>query len=95
MSLESDGGMILTRENRRTRRKTGPSDTLSTRNPTWIDPGANPGLRGGRPATNDPSHGTASCMVTLCSEFRNERPEGRYIRFVLLFYDAISNTGII
>jgi hypothetical protein len=32
---------------------------LSTTNPTWIDPGANPGLRGERPATNDLSHGTA------------------------------------
>jgi hypothetical protein len=25
---------------------------LSTTNPTWTDPGSNPGLRGGRPATN-------------------------------------------
>jgi hypothetical protein len=39
MSLESDGGMILTGENRRTRRKTCPIATLSTTNPTWIDPG--------------------------------------------------------
>jgi hypothetical protein len=59
MSLESDGGMILTGENRRTRRKTCPSATLST-NPTWIDPSANPGLRGEMPATNDLSHGTAA-----------------------------------
>jgi hypothetical protein len=36
-----------------------PSATLSTTNPTWIDPGANPGLRGERPATNRLSHGTA------------------------------------
>jgi hypothetical protein len=61
MSLKSDGGMIylLTGENRRTRRKTCPSATLSTTNPTWIDTGANPGLRGERPATNDLSHDTA------------------------------------
>jgi hypothetical protein len=39
-----------------TRGKTCPSDTLST---TWTDPGSNPGLRGGRPATNSLSHGTA------------------------------------
>jgi hypothetical protein len=26
---------------------------LSTTNPTWIDPGANPGLRGEMPATDD------------------------------------------
>jgi hypothetical protein len=49
----------MTGENRRTRRKTCPSATLSTTNPTWIDPGSNPGLRGERPATNDLSHGTA------------------------------------
>jgi hypothetical protein len=59
MSLESDGGMILTGENRTTRRETCPSASLSTTNPTWIDPVANPGLRGKRPATNDLSHGTA------------------------------------
>jgi hypothetical protein len=59
MSLESDGGIILTGENRRTRRKTCPSATLSTTNPTWIYPGANPGLSGERPATNDLSLGTA------------------------------------
>jgi hypothetical protein len=59
MSLESDGGMILTGENRRTRRKTCPSATLSTTNPTWIDPGTNSGLRCERTATNDLSHGTA------------------------------------
>jgi hypothetical protein len=36
-----------------------PSATLSTTNPTWIDPG----LRGERPATNRLSHGTAlGCM---------------------------------
>jgi hypothetical protein len=50
---------ILTGENRRTRRKTCPSATLSTTNTTWIYPGANPGLRGVRPATNDLSHGKA------------------------------------
>jgi hypothetical protein len=46
-------------ENRRTRGKTCPSATLSTTNPTWTDPGSNPGLRGGRPAANRLSHGTA------------------------------------
>jgi hypothetical protein len=63
MSLKSDGGMILTGENRRTRRKTSPSATLSTTNPTGIDPGANPGLRGERPATNHLSHGTAQPCI--------------------------------
>jgi hypothetical protein len=36
-----------------------PSATLSTTNPTWIVLGANPSLRGERPATNSLSHGTA------------------------------------
>jgi hypothetical protein len=65
MSLESDGGMILTGENRRTRRKTCPSATLSTINPTWIEPGANPSLRGERPATNDLRHGMAIVNANL------------------------------
>jgi hypothetical protein len=51
---------MLSEETRRTRRKTCPSATLSTTNPTWIDQGANPGLRCQRPATNDLSHGMAS-----------------------------------
>jgi hypothetical protein len=37
MNMESLGGMILTGENRRTRRRTCPSTTLSTKNPTWTD----------------------------------------------------------
>jgi hypothetical protein len=57
--LKSDGGMILTGENRRTRRKICPSATLSTTNPTRVDPGANLGLRGERSATNRLSHSTA------------------------------------
>jgi hypothetical protein len=36
-----------------------PSATLSTTNPTWIDPGANSGPGGERPTTNRLSHGTA------------------------------------
>jgi hypothetical protein len=59
MSLESDGGMILTGENRRTRRKTCLSAASSITNTTWIDPGSNPDLRGESSATNDLSYGTA------------------------------------
>jgi hypothetical protein len=33
--------------------------TLSTTNPTWLDPGLNPGRRGGKPATNRLSYGAA------------------------------------
>jgi hypothetical protein len=55
----------IDRGNRKTRRKTCPSATLSTTNPTWIDPGANPGLRGERPPTNDLSRGTVSSAYLL------------------------------
>jgi hypothetical protein len=51
--------MKLTGENRSTGGKTCPSATLSTTNPTWTDPGSNPGLRGEWPATNRLSHGKA------------------------------------
>jgi hypothetical protein len=71
MSLESDGGMILTGENPRTRRKTCPSATLSTTNPTCFDPGANPGLRGEWPATNDLSHGTVKTCKILVLHFKS------------------------
>jgi hypothetical protein len=51
---------------RRTLRKTCPSATLSTTNPTWTDLGANPGLRGEKMATDRLSYGTASCACKLC-----------------------------
>jgi hypothetical protein len=36
---------------------------FSTINPIWIDPGANPGLRGERPAANCLSHGTTKLSI--------------------------------
>jgi hypothetical protein len=42
-----------------------PSATLSTTNPTWPDPGLNPGRRGGKPATNRFSYGAAIVMYLL------------------------------
>jgi hypothetical protein len=47
---------------------------FSTTNPTWIDPGANPGLLGERSATNDLSHGTA---------FRGSYAQTRFVLFLL------------
>jgi hypothetical protein len=61
--------MKLTGENRSTRGKTCPSATLSTTNPTRIDPG----LRDERPATSRLSHGTAmnqGLFPSLLSEYR-------------------------
>jgi hypothetical protein len=51
---------IFTWENRRTRRKTCPSDTSSTTNPTWIDPGVIPDVRGERASIYHLSYGTAN-----------------------------------
>jgi hypothetical protein len=33
-----------------------------SQNPTWPDPGLNPGRRGGKPATNRLSYGAALCL---------------------------------
>jgi hypothetical protein len=41
---------------------TCPSATLSTTNPTWLDPGLNPGRRGGKPTTNRLSYGAGSSV---------------------------------
>jgi hypothetical protein len=57
--------------------KTCPSATLSTTNPTWPEPGSNPGRRGGEPATNRLSYGAALKKYishntsTLCDKMRN------------------------
>jgi hypothetical protein len=40
-----------------------PSATLSTTNPTWPDPGLNPGRRCGKPAINRLSYGAAPEVI--------------------------------
>jgi hypothetical protein len=60
--------MILAGENRRTQRKTCSSATLSATNPPWTNPGANPGIRIEKPATNRLSHDTAPMAVTLYAD---------------------------
>jgi len=52
------GGLIVTGEKWNTWKKHLPRATLSTINLTWWELGSNPGLRGGRPATNCLSHCT-------------------------------------
>jgi hypothetical protein len=47
--------------------KTCPSATLSTTNPTWLDPGLNPGRRCGKPATNRLSYGATGMEMKLYS----------------------------
>jgi hypothetical protein len=58
---------MLTWQNRRTRRETCASATLSTTNTICTDLGANPGVRGERRATNSLIHGTTLvvCLSTL------------------------------
>jgi hypothetical protein len=58
MSMENDRGLILTGENLF-------QCHFFTINRTWIDPGANPGFRGERPATNHLGHGTTRCTGVL------------------------------
>jgi hypothetical protein len=53
--------MKLTMKNRSTRRKTCPTATLCTKNPTWTDLGSNPGLRA-------EIHGTA--YVAIIFEYK-------------------------
>jgi hypothetical protein len=43
--------------------QTCPSANVSNINPTWTEPGANPGLRGGRPASSRLSPGTAKYLI--------------------------------
>jgi hypothetical protein len=52
--------------------KTCPVANLSTTNPTWPDPGSNPGRRGGKPATNRLSYGAASDKSMLIPYFNRE-----------------------
>jgi hypothetical protein len=89
-----DGGMILTGKNRRTLRKTCPSATLSTTNLTCIDPGANPGLRGEKPATNDLSHGMALSWQFLEGISLSRQPRKlRRINWVWIVFKEILSTG--
>jgi hypothetical protein len=65
--------MKLTGKNRSSRGRTCPSATLSSTNPTWTDPGSNPGLRGGRPAANRLSHGTAVSVALVIQHAKHMR----------------------
>jgi hypothetical protein len=91
MSFDSDGGMISTGENQRTRTKT----CLSA---TWTDPGANSGLPGERPATNRLSHGTAltqsfSSHVTTSYRFYCSKPWLRLWAPTLTFCKSSSSSS--
>jgi hypothetical protein len=67
----SVAGLILTGENRSTRRKSFPSATLSTTHPTWDGPELNPALRSERPATNHLNHDTALNFKFIQTMYNN------------------------
>jgi hypothetical protein len=56
------GGMMIGKGNPNYSEKTCPSAALSTTNPTCY-PDANPGRRGGKPATNSLSYSTAKRAI--------------------------------
>jgi hypothetical protein len=72
------GRMRIGRGNRSSRRKPVPSATSSTTSPTSLDLGSNPGLRGGKPATNRLSYGTAFSCTLLPIHVRIELPCSTY-----------------
>jgi hypothetical protein len=64
MSMECDGGMIMTGETE----EYCPIATLPTTNPTRADSGANPLLHGEKPGSNRLSHGTV--IMNMLMNFR-------------------------
>jgi hypothetical protein len=44
-----------------------------SQNPTWLEPGLNPGRRGGDAATNHLSYGAARCSVSEQNYFLQDR----------------------
>jgi hypothetical protein len=84
--------------------KTSPSATLCTTNPTWPDLGSNPGRRGGKPATNHLSYGTANlrfikragsflttCMIICLSRILFHVVNNMYLHFYP--YVSFKNTS--
>jgi hypothetical protein len=56
---------VMTGESRRTRRNPCPNATHVTKSQIWADMDMNQGLRGGKPATNGLSHGTADLLLLV------------------------------
>jgi hypothetical protein len=82
--LQNHGGMILTGENRRTRRKSCLTATLSITTQTWTDPGANPGKRGERSAINRLKHSRALLSyLQSCSVFYTTEVSTKIVSWVL------------
>jgi hypothetical protein len=80
----------IDRGNWRTRRKAWLSTTLFTTNHTWIDPGANPDLRGEKPATNGQRSGY-QCF----GEIKSLHIQGKQADVVLLYQQSKVSTSTI
>jgi hypothetical protein len=75
--------------------ETCPSATLSTTNPTWPDPGWNPGRRGGKPATNRLSYGAAMRRLTRYQLIKNlEYSYSHFDRTVIYKNDLTENVNL-
>jgi hypothetical protein len=85
----------IDRENRRTRRITCPSATLSTTTPTYIDLGAHAGLRGEKPT--EPWHGLRLLFkMTIMSvgwDYLSELRPPTGMLFVPRWYMSMENHG--
>jgi hypothetical protein len=62
------GGVMIGRGNRNTRRKLAPMPLCAPQTTDAL-PGSEPGRRGGKPATNRLSYGTASLGEIYCNLF--------------------------
>jgi hypothetical protein len=85
--------MRLTGENQRTRGKPVPVPLCPPQIPHGLTPGSNPGLRGGRPAANRLSHGTAkstSFWPHTLSGHTYRDTEHRWSNLFLCVMDRIS-----
>jgi hypothetical protein len=64
------GGMSECQGKPKYSEKTCPIASLSTTNPTWLDAGSNSGRRGGKPATDRLSYGTALSYILVANIVR-------------------------
>jgi hypothetical protein len=80
--------------------ETNPSATLSTTNPIWSYLGSKPGRRGGKPATNSLSYGTASIKLSwLVSvvhlHFQDNSPKiSNFLRQYFVEYETKNMAGV-
>jgi hypothetical protein len=93
------GGIIIVRGNRSTRRKPAPVPLCPPQTP-HASPDANPGRRGGKPATNRLSYGTASheqispCGMSLCETDVASAENGHLEKFRRQFVSPSPGTTV-